>query len=80
MGEWISMDRWPDCRSMERPGIIFELANADGLSLFTACGPLPKLPFDWKSPPVRFRAIDEITYFNFAQLDCITDHDCLLGF
>ena len=58
MGEWVPIERWPECAQMEKPGIIFELRNADGLSLFTPCVlPLPQVPFDWKSPPVVFRAI-----------------------
>jgi hypothetical protein len=44
---------------MERPGIIFEVVNADGRSLFTQCvDPLP-MPFDWTSPPMHFRAVAE---------------------
>jgi hypothetical protein len=45
---------------MERPGIIFELRNADGLSLYTPCVfPMPQPPADWNSPPLEFRAIPE---------------------
>ena len=48
---------------MSRPGaagIIFEIGNAEGKSLFTPCVmPLPPMPFDWKSAPVRFRAVAE---------------------
>jgi hypothetical protein len=60
MSEWIAIAQWRDCAQMARPGIIFEIRNADGQSLFTHCvDPLPKMPFDWNSPPVVFRAIPE---------------------
>jgi len=60
MGEWIAMEQWPDCRRLERPGIVFELRNRDGQSLFTPCvQPLPDLPFDWLSSPEKFRAVAE---------------------
>ena len=60
MGEWISIAQWQECVNMARAGIIFEIRNAEGLSLFTPCVmPMPKMPFDWKSPPVQFRAVPE---------------------
>ena len=60
MGEWISIAQWQECERMARPGIIFEIGNAEGRSLFTPCvAPLPPVPFDWKTPPVRFRGIAE---------------------
>jgi hypothetical protein len=59
MAEWVPIEKWPDCRLMERPGIVFELVNAEGLSLFTPCGPMPATPFGWKSPPIRFRPVEE---------------------
>jgi hypothetical protein len=60
MGEWLSIEDWPECRRFERPGIVFELANRDGQSLFTPCvQPLPEIPFDWASPPGKFRAVAE---------------------
>jgi hypothetical protein len=60
MGEWIAMDQWHQCAQMERPGIIFEIRNAEDQALFTRCVvPLPPVPFDWKSQPLRFRAIPE---------------------
>lgn len=59
MGEWIDFDRWPECASMERPGIVFEVQNEDGRTLTTDCiVPLPS-PFDWKSGPVRFRIVEQ---------------------
>ena len=60
MGEWIAIAQWEKCRELARPGIIFEISNAEGKSLFTPCTvPMPPMPFDWKSAPVRFRAIPE---------------------
>ena len=60
MGEWISIERWQECHQLERPGIIFEISNAEGKSIFTPCTvPLPPVPFHWKSAAVRFRAIPE---------------------
>ena len=60
MGEWISIERWQECHQLARPGIIFEISNAEGKTMFTPCVvPLPPVPFQWKSAPVRFRAIPE---------------------
>ena len=60
MAGWIAIDQWKDCVRMERPGIIFEIRNAEGQSLFTKCVvPMPPMPWDWKSPPVKFRAVPE---------------------
>ena len=60
MSDWISMDEWHRCRELERPGIVFEIRNADGQLLTTHCVvPLPELPFDWKSAPLEFRAVPE---------------------
>jgi hypothetical protein len=60
MSEWLAIERWAECEQMARPGIVFEIQNAEGLSLITQCtATLPPMPFDWKSPPIRFRAIVE---------------------
>jgi hypothetical protein len=60
MGEWIAIEQWPDCERLERPGIVFELRNAEGLTLLSACTPaVPEIPFDWRSPPIEFRAVTE---------------------
>lgn len=60
MGEWIAISQWQECERMAGPGVVFEIRNAEGLSLFTPCTvPLPPMPFDWKSVPVRFRAVAE---------------------
>ncbi len=60
MSDWVAIEHWPDCARMERPGIVFELRNKEGQSLFTPCvQPLPEMPFDWASPPESFRALAE---------------------
>ena len=60
MSEWMAIEQWERCVEMARPGIVFEIRNAEGLSLFTPCvTPLPKPPFDWKSPGIEFRAVFE---------------------
>jgi hypothetical protein len=59
MGDWIAIAEWHRCAELARPGIVFELRNAEGLSLFAACGPLPAPPFDWSSPPVVYRPVAE---------------------
>lgn len=59
MSEWQAIERWQDCERLARPGIVFEVQNAEGQSLLTACGPLPAAPFDWRSAPVRFRPVAE---------------------
>ena len=57
--DWIPFDRWPECAALERPGYVFEVVNADGLTMLTTCvDPLP-VPFDWKLPPARFRLVKE---------------------
>ena len=59
MSDWIAIEQWSECVRMERPGIVFELRNEQGLSLFTPCVlPLPEAPFDWQSPPNTFRAVE----------------------
>jgi hypothetical protein len=58
VSEWMAIAQWHECERLTRPGIVFEIQNAEGLSLFTPCTPtIPQMPFDWKSPPVRFRAV-----------------------
>ena len=60
MGEWISIEQWQECERLARPGIVFEISNAEGKSMFTPCVvPLPPAPFDWKSAPLRFRTVPE---------------------
>jgi len=58
VNEWLAIAQWQECERLARSGIVFEIQNAEGLSLFTPCtAALPAVPFDWKSPPLRFRAI-----------------------
>ena len=57
MSEWLSIDLWPECRRLERPGIVFEVANEQGQQLLTPCSLALSIPPDWTSPPTRFRAI-----------------------
>ena len=60
MSDWMNIDQWQRCPDMARPGIVFELRNADGQSIITPCtAAIPTIPHDWKSAPVRFRAIVE---------------------
>ena len=60
MGEWLAISEWQRCVEMQRPGIVFEIRNREGLSLFTPCVfPPPAVPFDWKLPPLEFRAVVE---------------------
>lgn len=59
-GEWIAIEQWEQCRDMARPGIVFEIRNGAGNSMFTPCIiPLPAAPFDWTSGPTAFRAVSE---------------------
>lgn len=60
MSDWIDIERWPDCVGLQKPGIVFEIRNKEGLRLITPCVvPLPDAPFDWRSAPVEFRPIEE---------------------
>jgi hypothetical protein len=59
MSDWIPYERWQDCVRMERPGYVFEVANDRGRSLFTPCTVPLRLPFDWTTPPTRFRLVAE---------------------
>lgn len=59
MGEWIDFERWHECVHMQRPGIMFEVANEEDRRLLTRCVVPLDVPPDWDSPPVRFRAVPE---------------------
>jgi hypothetical protein len=60
MSEWLAISQWHECARLARPGVVFEIQNAERQSLFTPCvQPLPSMPFDWTSGPVRFRAVPE---------------------
>lgn len=61
MSEWIDFQRWTECVGMERPGMVFEVVNGDLQSLMTHCIVPLETPFDWRSPPLRFRVIVEPT-------------------
>ena len=37
MSEWMAIAQWQECEKLARPGIIFELRNSEGQSLFTPC-------------------------------------------
>ena len=58
MSEWIDFERWPDCKHMERPGIVFEVTNGDQTLLTNCVVPLP-LPSDWVVHPLRFRVVPQ---------------------
>ena len=57
--DWIDFDRWPDCRTLERPGIVFEVENGVGQSLLTTCTIPLEIPTDWQGAPTRFRPVEE---------------------
>jgi hypothetical protein len=60
MGEWFAIALWQQCTQMAKPGVVFEVRNAEGQSLLTRCvQPLPVPPHDWRSPAKEFRAIPE---------------------
>ncbi len=62
LNDWRPMQDWRQCVQLARPGLIFEIRNAEGLSLFAECSETPPAaPWDWKSPPVEFRPIAEPT-------------------
>jgi hypothetical protein len=56
ISEWLAISDCQRCVDMARPGVIFEIRNDTGQSLFTPC---QAKPFDWKSPPIMFRAVPE---------------------
>lgn len=58
MGDWKPIDDWAQCAEMAKLGIIFEIRNVDGQSMYTQCvTSVPTMPVGWKSPPTQFRAI-----------------------
>jgi hypothetical protein len=60
LSDWVDIAHWENCKEMARPGVIVEIRNAEGKSLFTPCvTPLPAMPWDWNSPPLQFRAVAE---------------------
>jgi hypothetical protein len=60
MAVWMPIEEWQRCLDMARPGIVFEIRNAEDQRLTTPCiVPLPDMPFDWRSPALQFRPIPE---------------------
>ncbi|MBX9741707.1 MAG: hypothetical protein K2X62_16655 [Beijerinckiaceae bacterium] len=59
MTDWVSFDQWANCSGMEKPGYVFEVANAEGKTLLTPCDPKLQKPWDWASGPVRFRLVPQ---------------------
>jgi len=58
MSEWMAIAQWHECEKLTRPGIVFELRNAEGKTMLSPCvAQVPAPPFDWKSPPVKFRVV-----------------------
>ena len=61
MTDWIDINQWDRCLDLARPGIVFEIRNAEEQSMITHCtAGVPSAPFDWKSAPVKFRAVVEL--------------------
>jgi hypothetical protein len=61
MSDWIDIAQWDECHDLARPGIVFEIRNAEEQSMITRCtAAVPAAPFDWKSAPLKFRAIVEL--------------------
>ena len=59
MTDWIDIDQWSRCAEMARPGHVFEVTNAEGKRMFTPCVVPLQTPWDWRSPPLRFRLAPE---------------------
>jgi hypothetical protein len=61
MSDWIDINQWNHCQDLLRPGIVFEIRNAEEQSMIANCTvTVPSAPFDWRSAPVKFRAIVEL--------------------
>jgi len=58
MSEWMNIDRWPECTQLQRPGYVFEVVNSDDQRMLTQCEQKLPVPFNWRSPPVRFRLVE----------------------
>lgn len=52
--DWIDIDRWVDCRQLQRPGYVFEIVNDSGQAIQTLCQLPLQWPEDWP-PPTKFR-------------------------
>lgn len=57
VGDWIDFERWPQCHEIETAGYVFEVANTAGQTLMTECTVPLELPWDWRTPPTRFRLV-----------------------
>ncbi len=57
MTDWVDFSHWSECERMARPGYVFEIANAEDQRLLTECMPEIETPWDWVSPPMRFRLV-----------------------
>jgi len=44
----MNIDDWQRCLDLQKPGIVFEIRNADGQTMMTRCTVLA-MPCDWKS-------------------------------
>ena len=67
----MAIAQWHECKGMARPGIVFEVKNAEGQTLLTECtAQVPPTPFGWKSPPVVFRAVHAIQAAAFDANAC----------
>ena len=54
----MAIAQWHECVKLARPGVVFEIRNAQGQSMLSPCvQPVPQAPFDWTSPPLRFRVV-----------------------
>ena len=61
MSDWLDIDQWDHCHKLARPGIVFEIRNAEEQSMIAhGAAAVPAAPFDWISAPVKFRAVVEL--------------------
>ena len=48
MSEWMAIAQWHECEKMTRPGIVFELKNAEGQTMLSPCvAQVPQLRSSW---------------------------------
>ncbi len=61
MSDWLDIEQWDHCHELARPGIVFEIRNAEEQSMIAHnAAAVPAAPCDWISAPVKFRAIVEL--------------------
>ena len=59
MSEWLAIAQWHDCEKLTRPGIVFELKNAEGQTMLSPCvAQVPAHLSTGNRPPVMFRAVE----------------------